>query len=1448
MYLIRFFYHSHNKNRGAGRGGGGRGRGGGGRGRGSGSGRGTNSGHGRDPGTNSGRGRGRDPDLPPGVVRYTAEDGAVMLTEDTSPPVQENEEEDNGNRDVEDDGDSVISCSDQHYADGGELEETDEESEEQLLSNKNTRAHWRGLRWDAELNQFELEDEDDAPTPVDPDGWKKKSPRDMKRVKVSFDKGRESMIGVMRAEYAALDQRLEHLIGAEKTPDGLMKHFFGESSYFSQAMMKNLDISHDQLVQFIATFYAAAQWGQPAKRLQDDERFVYEGFMDQKELNDIWKKIGRAGKDGAGDTYLWEDVEAALNRSCRELFLTKPSEAPAMKMYIALDDDKVRFQYSSKSVREDKNYLCGMKGCQHVKSNCKGMTIDSAVSSVTGFPLNVSVLRQGHKNNTENYERMVRFMFHQRFHVATVLLGTALDGITFCSDRGYWNAPLILLLIGFGATVFGTLKRMEWVPYTFDQKLSEQDKRVKIEKKYGRSVFLAFARWGIEMLKVLGWRSGTGAVSLAMRSGCGEGDHQEFDFCFANNGDAAWYKSNNISQDERNLHAFHSRMVGGESEMSKNVDSYLKSMAEFDVKMLNCIDHGMDWFVLRMFSFTSSSTEAALRNAAPFIPTDNNVHSSFQDVFEYAGLAKHLSSAPQSSAGSETDGSLPEDTLPIGGALVKTIIASMRQATQRTVNKCARDAERIKMALDNNEVTPSTLEAMLIELGMSRERAAGDKLTDLDKKKVVLKWIKSITAKSAEEADSDADSSNDDSSNADFVPYKFPYDILIAAEVTSLLLKRVGSYAVGARQVPGPNQNPTKRKERVETLHWLDAHPDILNSTGTEQDGEDNNLRDAILSGAVSRAFLRPLEKGEKVAAKLGHQNEPCYLKQYFKDSNNGRVPGVKLCEVVRCGLAMKQDKPYIRSSVDAIAFEERDPMDMEVDDDDDARAFEKMKMHLVECKCKSGAGHGGSLRKATRIQEKVADLLGGTAHRDISEGHAVYMKVSSQAQELNDLIPDSSERIQLLHHAYTYGHNSVTYLVGNPTGNILFGLIVTFEKELLESYGEALDFLYENGLNLFYSNDIAELPLDVIENILLSSATLKSKFQIDDFMMSLLIWRELLPGGQGGHKFPIPKCDMLLPFEHSLWNSCKGGSDTVTRFAWNCLSVLPIRMPQTSIMARFFLIYAVVFHRVRQVMTMRKEVDVATDTIQTVRDRNNKRYAFHQSLNFIHKSLLRMLEAKKRKSAPTNTDDDGPSFTQKDAPRYNANNAKKRFKVDHSLIGRVGVTGATPFDKGKSKASVLHHPNYQEYNERIENCTGFPVRFYNEVDDGGFKAGSRNCEMCASRAVSWMCIGCKQVLCFDKDRSEEVLARLKDDKAGTMLKQRFPALANLSRGDVPAYYTEMGVINGKKIIGGMSCFHLAHPRQYCLPCNNDDEKDPDSQLSTVAASSSARSSPSLHV
>ena len=150
----------------------------------------------------------------------------------------------------------------------------------------------------------------------------------------------------------------------------------------------------------------------------------------------------------------------------------------------------------------------------------------------------------------------------------------------------------------------------------------------------------------------------------------------------------------------------------------------------------------------------------------------------------------------------------------------------------------------------------------------------------------------------------------------------------------------------------------------------------------------------------------------------------------------------------------------------------------------------------------------------------------------------------------LAELIPSESERIQLMHHGYTYGLDKVAYLVGDPHGDVLFGLVVTFEPELLKSYDEFLQFLYNNGISVFYGSDIDEVPIDLIEGILLSTPTLKAKYQLNDFMTSFLIWRELFPHGPESHKFPIPACGMLLPFEHSLWNNCKGRSGTVTRFA----------------------------------------------------------------------------------------------------------------------------------------------------------------------------------------------------------------------------------------------------------------------------------------------------------
>ncbi len=135
---------------------------------------------------------------------------------------------------------------------------------------------------------------------------------------------------------------------------------------------------------------------------------------------------------------------------------------------------------------------------------------------------------------------MVRFMFAHQFACAAEVLN-AFHGITFASDRGYWTPALILFLLGLGVWIFGTvMRRAELSPFTFDQQLKSGDKRVKIDKQYGRNVFIAFARWGAEMVKGLLWRGGTGACLLAVSSNCNENEPQVFDFNFANNGNARW--------------------------------------------------------------------------------------------------------------------------------------------------------------------------------------------------------------------------------------------------------------------------------------------------------------------------------------------------------------------------------------------------------------------------------------------------------------------------------------------------------------------------------------------------------------------------------------------------------------------------------------------------------------------------------------------------------------------------------------------------------------------------------------------------------------------------------------------------------------------------------------------------------------------------------------------
>ena len=729
--------------------------------------------------------------------------------------------------------------------------------------------------------------------------------------------------------------------------------------------------------------------------------------------------------------------------------------------------------------------------------------------------------------------------------------------------------------------------------------------------------------------------------------------------------------------------------------------------------------------------------------------------------------------------------------------------------------QCSRDLQQFEQQL-SNEVAVSKVIPILCTLGITNSRA--QEIAASTKKITPLKeWIKSIKQYFHSKR------------NNARATYKFPYGFWTAKEDEIELRKRIGLRALKTK--------PKKKMDRIQILHHLDDHPDEATSR-EQQDEEIGDLRYAILNGAVSRAFLRPLEGDEKKEAKLGHQNEKPYLRQYYYDGKAGIVPGVSLCEVRECGLAMKTGRPYIRDSADALGFELLDDEEIYADDNE---YYDAIKSHPVECKCRCGKGSDGTLAQAIKIQKKIAALGGLDYQRRLDTGLAVYTQVSSsQHQFIAELIPKASERIQVLHHAYTYGANKTMFLVGNSAGKVIYGVMVKFDEQLLESYGQSTDYLYNNGLNIFYESNPSDLPISSIKSVLLSDDKLKKKYTIDDFMTSWLIWRELLPANDSPHKFPLPECNMLIPWDHAMWNSSKGGSDTVTGFCYKNQVILPIRSPQTAVVARFIMLFAVLNHRMAQSVTGTKEPDIEKDTIRTVRERNNKRLPFHKSLQFITENLLERCQVQRptqNQSVPL----------QQPAPRFNKKNKKSRHDKDHNVLAQSGTTGVSPHGRGKANNAKF---GTDQFRLRCAGCTGHPIRIAKRQKKRGKddKIGlfRSPCALCDNR-TSHMCFNCKQSLCFNEDRSEEIKELLQTNPE--KIKRVAPALEPfISKRDTPAHWREIGMFGMQEIYTSMSCFHFCHPEYLTLrktDGSDSTDEDEDTLVSSIT-SRSGLSSPTL--
>ena len=110
----------------------------------------------------------------------------------------------------------------------------------------------------------------------------------------------------------------------------------------------------------------------------------------------------------------------------------------------------------------------------------------------------------------------------------------------------------------------------------------------------------------------------------------------------------------------------------------------------------------------------------------------------------------------------------------------------------------------------------------------------------------------------------------------------------------------------------------------------------------------------------------------------------------------------------------------------------------------------------------------------------------------------------------------------------------------------------------------------------------------------------------------------------------------------------------------------------------RYLMLYAVLYHRLIQAVTGTKKLNTDTDTIQNVRDRANKRLAFHNSLGILSRFHL----SKASDPSAENSHVGQTDFTKTPAPQFNRTDKDTQFEVDHSILGNS--TGSTPIGKGR--------------------------------------------------------------------------------------------------------------------------------------------------------------------
>jgi hypothetical protein len=496
-----------------------------------------------------------------------------------------------------------------------------------------------------------------------------------------------------------------------------------------------------------------------------------------------------------------------------------------------------------------------------------------------------------------------------------------------------------------------------------------------------------------------------------------------------------------------------------------------------------------------------------------------------------------------------------------------------------------------------------------------------------------------------------------------------------------------------------------------------------------------------LLRMALQSSYLPKLEGKGKVYARRGLALEKPLLDRVLRHSDQGLTP-MKVLELGCAPLVLRKNigRSCVGGSVDAVA---RVVVNREMDSDGEDSSGEDSELIVVEVKSRVTAN--------TEQQERRRQGRARLAAANSRERHAAskkYWEINAQSELFQFFVDDEKEAVQILHHAVVYDVRYVLLLMGNGTADVISGIFIRFDESLKDAWKNVLEDMGRISLSWAYDGTAPDFDRTILDPVL-STITLHNKkdavLDFDSFRQWVLLWH----GVRFGKALPLPPIARIVPMVISMWNSFKGGSDSLTKLIWNADYDPPTDDIQAHAVARLLLLGVTVIHRLRHMATSKSDLNKYR-SLRHYRNAANKRSTFHKTLLDLSICFG---------GNPDLVRDEGITFAIGTLPPLPSGGRRTRFAAVADNSFGAATTGKTPQRNASTRMQTLMDTADDSLTEneryivhRWKHCVG-PLVY--TVNDAGNRGPKRSCFLC-QKQTSWTCLGCHESFCGSGEPPEQ--------------------------------------------------------------------------------------------